>query len=75
MEVYLNSSANDVWGAVIAGTTVFPKAIRGLYQQIKSVDGDGYTAGSMRTITFGHRKYPIHHHHHPYIIMYVRFLL
>ncbi|CAN0860924.1 MLP-like protein 423 [Linum grandiflorum] len=54
MEVYLNSSANDVWGAVIAGTTVFPKAIRGLYHQIKSVDGDGYTAGSMRTITFGH---------------------
>ncbi|CAN0861114.1 MLP-like protein 423 [Linum grandiflorum] len=54
LEVHLNSSANEVWGAVTAATTVFPRAMRGLYQQIKSMDGDGYTAGSMRTITFGH---------------------
>ena len=66
MEVHLNSSANDVWGALTAATTVFPRAMRGLYQQIRSVDGDGYTPGSMRTITFGHRKYP--HTHHPCII-------
>ncbi|CAN0861060.1 hypothetical protein LINGRAHAP2_LOCUS8110 [Linum grandiflorum] len=54
LEVHLNSSANEVWGAVTAATTVFPRAMRGLYQQIKSMDGDGYPAGSMRTITFGH---------------------
>ncbi|CAN0861044.1 hypothetical protein LINGRAHAP2_LOCUS8107 [Linum grandiflorum] len=54
LEVHLNSSANEVWGAVTAATTVFPRAMRGLYQQIKSMDGDGYTAGSIRTITFGH---------------------
>ena len=67
LEVHLNSSANDVWGALTAATTVFPRAMRGLYQQIRSVDGDGYTAGSMRTITFGHRKFPPTHH--PFIII------
>ncbi|CAN0861064.1 hypothetical protein LINGRAHAP2_LOCUS8110 [Linum grandiflorum] len=68
LEVHLNSSANEVWGAVTAATTVFPRAMRGLYQQIKSMDGDGYPAGSMRTITFGHRKYPqtsTDHYRHP----------
>ncbi|CAN1344900.1 hypothetical protein LINPERPRIM_LOCUS40195 [Linum perenne] len=57
MEVHLNSSANDVWGAVTAATTIFPRALRGLYQGIRTVSGDGFTAGSIRTITFGHRKY------------------
>ncbi|CAN1813433.1 MLP-like protein 423 [Linum perenne] len=54
MEVHLNSSANDVWGAVTAATTIFPRALRGLYQGIRTVSGDGFTAGSIRTITFGH---------------------
>ncbi|CAN0860822.1 MLP-like protein 423 [Linum grandiflorum] len=54
MEVHLNSSANDVWGAITAATALYPKAMRGLYHQIKSIKGDGFTSGSMRTITFGY---------------------
>ncbi|CAN1184697.1 MLP-like protein 423 [Linum perenne] len=54
MEVSLFSSANDVWGAITAATAVYPKAMRNLYQQISVVSGDGYTVGSIRTITFGH---------------------
>ncbi|CAN1152175.1 hypothetical protein LINPERPRIM_LOCUS28770 [Linum perenne] len=57
MEVHLNSSANDVWGAVTAATIIFPRSLRGLYQGIRTVNGDGFTAGSIRTITFGHRTY------------------
>ncbi|CAN1342279.1 hypothetical protein LINPERPRIM_LOCUS39412 [Linum perenne] len=57
MEVDLNSSANDVWGAVTAATTIYPRALRGLYQGIRSINGDGFTSGSIRTITFGHRTY------------------
>ncbi|CAN1342241.1 hypothetical protein LINPERPRIM_LOCUS39401 [Linum perenne] len=55
MEVHLNSSANDVWGAVTAATTIYPRALRGLYLGIRIVNGDGFTSGSIRTITFGHR--------------------
>ncbi|CAN1342240.1 MLP-like protein 423 [Linum perenne] len=54
MEVHLNSSANDVWGAVTAATTIYPRALRGLYLGIRIVNGDGFTSGSIRTITFGH---------------------
>ncbi|CAN1342261.1 hypothetical protein LINPERPRIM_LOCUS39409 [Linum perenne] len=57
MEVHLNSSANHVWGAVTATTTIYPRALRGLYQEIRSINGDDFTAGSIRTITFGHRTY------------------
>ncbi|CAN1184696.1 MLP-like protein 423 [Linum perenne] len=59
MEVSLFSSANDVWGAITAATAVYPKAMRNLYQQISVVSGDGYTVGSIRTITFGHGTYPV----------------
>ncbi|CAN1344907.1 hypothetical protein LINPERPRIM_LOCUS40196 [Linum perenne] len=43
MEVSLISSANDVWGAIIAATAVYPKAMRNLYQQIavSSFSDDG----------------------------------
>ncbi|CAN1342285.1 MLP-like protein 423 [Linum perenne] len=53
MEVSLFSSANDVWGAITTATAVYPKAMRNLYQQISVLTGDGYTVGSIRTITFG----------------------
>ncbi|CAN1815008.1 hypothetical protein LINPERHAP1_LOCUS27290 [Linum perenne] len=54
LEVYLNSSANDVWGAITAATAIYPRAMRDLYDKIQTVKGDGFTAGSMRTITFGY---------------------
>ncbi|CAN1342094.1 hypothetical protein LINPERPRIM_LOCUS39376 [Linum perenne] len=61
MEVHLNSSANDVWGAVTAATTIYPRALRGLYQGIRTINGDGFTSGSIRTITFGRMCYlPTH---------------
>ncbi|CAN1813429.1 hypothetical protein LINPERHAP1_LOCUS26869 [Linum perenne] len=34
--------------------------MRNLYQQIAVVSGDGYTVGSIRTITFGHGTYQLH---------------
>ncbi|CAN1342286.1 MLP-like protein 423 [Linum perenne] len=57
MEVSLFSSANDVWGAITTATAVYPKAMRNLYQQISVLTGDGYTVGSIRTITFGPGKF------------------
>ncbi|CAN1342251.1 hypothetical protein LINPERPRIM_LOCUS39405 [Linum perenne] len=49
-EVHLNSSANDVWGAVTAATTIYPRALRGLYQGIRSINGDGFTAVFNRVV-------------------------
>ncbi|CAN0860952.1 MLP-like protein 423 [Linum grandiflorum] len=53
IEIHLFSSANDVWSAITAATAFYPRAMRNLYQQIAVVAGDGYTLGSIRTITFG----------------------
>ncbi|CAN1816060.1 hypothetical protein LINPERHAP1_LOCUS27643 [Linum perenne] len=60
-EVHLNSSANDVWGAVTAATTIYPRALRGLYQGIRSINGDGFTAGSIS----------YHHFWSSYIYLYL----
>ncbi|CAN1191132.1 MLP-like protein 423 [Linum perenne] len=38
---------------MIAATSVYPRAMSNLYKQIRGVYSDGYTAGSIRVITFG----------------------
>ncbi|CAN0925574.1 MLP-like protein 423 [Linum grandiflorum] len=53
-ELRMTSSANDVWGAIFASTTVFPEHLPKLYKEIRPTKGDGYSQDSMREITYAY---------------------
>ncbi|CAL1380228.1 unnamed protein product [Linum trigynum] len=53
IEYTLSSSADDVWGAIFAATSIYPKFLPDLYEEIRSTRRDGYSQGSIREITYG----------------------